>query len=257
MGRPHATLEAKAQLKRRLLSREHEDNRAAWNAFVAARDTLKARLIAEGMPVREAVQTAYASAAMLFSIEKYPWHEGPKQPMPPIAPGADDPDPVAAEARATEPPKFRPTPANPPDRRPLPKGMGSNVPLATLTNKHFEGKSSTHREDVEWVYHNLENPDPDPKDCPSFGAWGLLAWARDPDNRTDFYRMWDTKGRSKVEEGLDRLLDDGGAILLIDKIEAASRLSQEPLFAAREFSYKNLPPDVIPADQHHATNGAH
>jgi hypothetical protein len=45
--------------------------------------------------------------------------------------------------------------------------------------------------DLEWVYHNIMNPDPSSDNAPSAGAWGLLQWARD--NRKEYYRLYGPK----------------------------------------------------------------
>jgi hypothetical protein len=48
------------------------------------------------------------------------------------------------------------------------------------------GSPDLHR-DVIWVYEHLHAPDIDPLDCPSRGAWSLLAFARE--NPEKFYRQ--------------------------------------------------------------------
>jgi len=52
----------------------------------------------------------------------------------------------------------------------------------------FKGKSSTLREDYQWVYENIAHPSAGAEDAPSCGAWGLLQFARsDPKS---FYVEW-------------------------------------------------------------------
>ena len=52
----------------------------------------------------------------------------------------------------------------------------------------FEGKTSTLREDYQWVYESIALPTAGAEDAPSCGAWGLLQFARsDPKS---FYVEW-------------------------------------------------------------------
>jgi hypothetical protein len=55
--------------------------------------------------------------------------------------------------------------------------------------KQFKGKTSTLKNDIGWVYTHLRVEDVTPDMAPSSGAWGLLAWARRPENTSRFMSM--------------------------------------------------------------------
>tara|TARA_R100000306_G_scaffold60830_2_gene61968 strand:+ start:388 stop:981 length:594 start_codon:yes stop_codon:yes gene_type:complete len=52
----------------------------------------------------------------------------------------------------------------------------------------FEGKTSSLKQDYQWVYDNIAIEDLDPESAPSSGAWGLLQFARS--DSKSFYVEW-------------------------------------------------------------------
>ena len=65
---------------------------------------------------------------------------------------------------------------------------GPEAPGPELSPDVFKGKSSTLREDYQWVYDNIANPECSATEAPSCGAWGLLQFSRsDPKS---FYVEW-------------------------------------------------------------------
>lgn len=52
----------------------------------------------------------------------------------------------------------------------------------------FEGKTSSLKQDYQWVYDNIAIEDVDPDSAPSSGAWGLLQFARS--DSKSFYVEW-------------------------------------------------------------------
>ena len=72
------------------------------------------------------------------------------------------------------------SPAAPPSAR--------ETPGPELSQDVFRGKTSTLREDYQWVYDNIANPECSATEAPSCGAWGLLQFSRsDPKS---FYVEW-------------------------------------------------------------------
>ncbi|MBN93385.1 MAG: hypothetical protein CL928_04835 [Deltaproteobacteria bacterium] len=72
------------------------------------------------------------------------------------------------------------SPAAPPSAR--------EAPGPELSQDVFKGKTSTLREDYQWVYDNIANPECSATEAPSCGAWGLLQFSRsDPKS---FYVEW-------------------------------------------------------------------
>jgi hypothetical protein len=62
-------------------------------------------------------------------------------------------------------------------------------PLSFAAAQRFSeiGETESLTDETIWVYHNIENDAVSPFDCPSRGAWSLLAYAREDKNR--FYRL--------------------------------------------------------------------
>ena len=83
------------------------------------------------------------------------------------------------------------SPAAPPSAR--------ETPGPELSQDVFRGKTSTLREDYQWVYDNIAASACNAEDSPSCGAWGLLQFARsDPKS---FYVEWMRMvGRSQDED---------------------------------------------------------
>lgn len=68
------------------------------------------------------------------------------------------------------------------------------------------------REDVEWVYQNLDT-DASRADAPSPGAFGLREWAKKPGNKGEFYRNFLAKllpSKAQVDADAARI-DDGSS----------------------------------------------
>ena len=76
----------------------------------------------------------------------------------------------------------------PPAVSPAVPPSGPETPGAEPSIDVFKGKSSTLREDYQWVYDNIAAAACNAEDSPSCGAWGLLQFARsDPKS---FYVEW-------------------------------------------------------------------
>lgn len=76
----------------------------------------------------------------------------------------------------------------PPAVSPAVPPSGPETPGAEPSPDVFKGKSSTLREDYQWVYDNIAAAACNAEDSPSCGAWGLLQFARsDPKS---FYVEW-------------------------------------------------------------------
>lgn len=76
----------------------------------------------------------------------------------------------------------------PPAVSPAAPPSGFETPEAGPSPDIFEGKSSTLREDYQWVYDNIAAPSCSAGDSPSCGAWGLLQFARS--DTKSFYVEW-------------------------------------------------------------------
>jgi hypothetical protein len=87
----------------------------------------------------------------------------------------------------------------PPAVSPAVPPSGPETPGAEPSLDVFKGKSSTIREDYQWVYDNIAASACNAEDAPSCGAWGLLQFARgDPKS---FYVEWMRMvGRSQDED---------------------------------------------------------
>lgn len=79
-----------------------------------------------------------------------------------------------------------------------------------------EKAESSIRDDVQWVYDNLDVREPAVEDCPSAGAWALLNWVRSNRmyNQTEFYksfvaRLLPTRSDLVREEAHE---DDGSSV---------------------------------------------
>jgi len=69
------------------------------------------------------------------------------------------------------------------------------------TGETFAGKSSSLREDYQWVYENIAVSNIEPEYAPSSGAWGLLEFAKhDP---KAFYVEWMRMVGKQVDENAE------------------------------------------------------
>lgn len=118
-----------------------------------------------------------------------------------------------AAFRRASPPNSDPEPSDHPQSKPA-------EPESSVRKEDFEGKPpSSKKEDLDWVYQNLDVADVTIEDCPSAGAWSLRAWAASSFNRTEFYRMWAQSLRWEAkEDGKEIMQDDGGTLNLISRV---------------------------------------
>lgn len=76
---------------------------------------------------------------------------------------------------------------------------------------------------LQWVAANIANAEPDPHECPSAEAWGLLRWVRiNPINEGEFWRTIYPKlvPTRNTMEASTKFDDDGADVVgFIDRIE--------------------------------------
>ena len=110
--------------------------------------------------------------------------------------------------------KRRPIPDVPADVRsgssskpaePTVKTGGSDyAELPPVQSSDFEGRVANEVDVIRWVAANMEIQDPNPADCPSSSAWGLLAHCRSSNvARSEFWKQTYPKllpSRAKMEE---------------------------------------------------------
>lgn len=93
------------------------------------------------------------------------------------------------------------------------KGGAAPRRAGGLQKADFPGLATVNiRQDVYWVYNNIDVTDVTAKDAPSPGAWSMREWARHSGmQRNEFYRNFCAKllpSKKEMEEE-DRLSDDG------------------------------------------------
>ena len=84
-------------------------------------------------------------------------------------------------------------------------------PLSVAAEQRFDviGETEKLTDETIWVYHNIENTSVTAFDCPSRGAWSLLAYAREDKQR--FYRLHfktataEVAKRTRAVEGEEKL----------------------------------------------------
>jgi len=107
--------------------------------------------------------------------------------------------------------------------------------LKPVRSEDFDGKQAPEVEVIRWVASNMEIQNPEPKDCPSAAAWGLLAQCRNsPIARGEFWKQTYPKllpSRAQMEQEQDSVPDESKAK---EVIEDLLRFNREAKNAAKE-----------------------
>jgi hypothetical protein len=100
--------------------------------------------------------------------------------------------------------------------------VGSHPPLPQVCSADFAGKVASEVEEVRWVAANMEIADPQPGECPSAAAWGLLAQCRrSPAHMADFWKLTYPKllpSRAQMEKQQEDVDQEGRAAGVIEDL---------------------------------------
>jgi len=112
------------------------------------------------------------------------------------------------------------------------KGHVGDLPkLPVVKAEDFEEKRASEVEVIRWVASNMEIADPQPKDCPSAAAWGLLVQCRKSGiAQSDFWKQTFPKllpSRTQMEEDRSDLPDEGRAKEVIEDLLRFGREAKE------------------------------
>lgn len=210
--------------------KERLKNAGKWGDFVKYRETLKN----SGYTKMEAHKKAMArffdnppelvrgkpSIAPDDCQVKPPEADAP--PMPPGAEGSDvDGEGAGTRSLPEAPSPPTPLPAAPPE--PTIKNYTGDLPaLRRVKKNQFEGKKCSEVEAVRWVADNMELEDPDPADCPSAAAWGMLSQCRNSAMfKSEFWRHTFTKllpSKAQIDKEENTVPDESLAMGVIEDL---------------------------------------
>jgi len=88
----------------------------------------------------------------------------------------------------------------------------------------LKGRKAGEAATVRWVARNVDNPEPDPAECPDPFAWTLLRMCKRSPDFTLFFveRLWSKliPSRTQMDPSQQRTTDGKPTIELIEKIQA-------------------------------------
>lgn len=105
-----------------------------------------------------------------------------------------------------------------------------------LAPEGVAGKAASEPAVVRWVARNIDNPDPDPCECPDPFAWTLLRLCREDPKFTAWFteKLWSKliPSRSQLDTGGPKEFDGKVTLDLIERIQAMREEAVAPQRAA-------------------------
>jgi len=190
---PQIAKELKAELLRQ----------GRWAEFIEYREGLKERGMSNTDALHEAIKKYFTKNPEILTEDQHRARAkkekkqrakdgGKKAPISSVfkdPPGANEQVEEGVGSSSPDPSSSSPSGGRP-EPPPLRRYVGDLPSLPPVSKLDFDGKQCSETQSIRWVADNMQVTDPDPADCPSAAAWGLLAQCRESiTSRNDFWKQ--------------------------------------------------------------------